>query len=199
MLLPEDINNFNIILASNSPRRKKLLSGLNLNFSTVSYETDECFPTNLEVTDIPVFLSEKKADNYPEPLKKDDILITADTLVIKNDIIFGKPESREIAEKMLSELSGGIHHVITGVTIKNMHHKHSFSSITEVEFDNLTERAVDYYIEKYKPYDKAGSYGIQEWIGYIGIKRINGCFYNVMGLPINKLYGELEYFIKNLS
>ncbi|MCC8088576.1 MAG: Maf family nucleotide pyrophosphatase [Rikenellaceae bacterium] len=197
-MLQEIIAGYNVILASNSPRRKELLKGLGINFSIPSnFDVDESFPADMNPEYVPVYLSAKKSDGYPQALSDKDILLTADTVVIKNGIILGKPENASQAFDMLSMLSDGMHKVVTGVTLKSSKHRKSFSCITEVEFDFLSEEEIYYYINKYSPYDKAGSYGIQEWIGYVGIKSIRGSFYNVMGLPVQMLYRNLKEFVKN--
>jgi septum formation protein len=181
-----------IILASNSPRRRELL---NMIYSDVtiapSRDVDETYPETLNAEEVPQFLSALKSKAYSDLAVDDNVLITADTVVISNGKILGKPHDRQAAVDMLTELSGKTHHVVTGVTVATSAGSHSFSETTEVTFAPLTSAEISHYVDTYRPYDKAGAYGIQEWIGGIGIVGIRGCFYNVMGLPLHRLYKAL--------
>ena len=183
-----------IILASNSPRRKELLGGLDIPFEVITINgLDESFSEDLKGEEIPLFLSEKKSEAYSEFWSKPEtIVITADTIVWMNDKVLGKPKNREEALKMLRSMSGKSHYVYTGVCVRSAEKKVSFVCSSEVRFANLDETEIEYYVDKYQPYDKAGSYGVQEWIGYIGVEHINGSFYNIMGLPIQRLYTVLK-------
>ena len=183
-----------IILASNSPRRKELLGGLDIPFEVITINgLDESFSEDLKGEEIPLFLSEKKSEAYSEFWSKPEtIVITADTIVWMNDKVLGKPKSREEALEMLRSMSGKSHYVYTGVCVRSAEKKVSFVCSSEVRFANLDETEIEYYIDKYQPYDKAGSYGVQEWIGYIGVEHINGSFYNIMGLPIQRLYTVMK-------
>ena len=184
-----------IILASQSPRRYELLKGLGLDFDVLSsIETDESFPDNMKTDEVPVYLAKKKAKTFEKFIDAKTILITADTIVSLNRKILNKPANKQEAENMLKQLSGNSHVVITGVCIKSLQNQKCFSSSTVVYFNDLTDHEINYYIDEFKPFDKAGGYGIQEWIGYIGIKKIEGSYYNVMGLPVQKLYEELCNF-----
>lgn len=189
------VEGYKVILASNSPRRKELLAGLGIDFSVrIIKDIDESYPASLRGEDIPVFISGKKAEAYRRTMAEDELIITADTIVYDNDKVLGKPSSREEAINMLTELSGHAHEVITGVTICSRDKMKQFASVSKVFFDNLTEEEIEYYVDLYRPYDKAGSYGIQEWIGFVGVTRIEGSYFNVMGLPIQRLYKELKRF-----
>lgn len=185
----------NIILASASPRRRELLKMIVDEFTVASSrEVDEIYPVDLPKDEVPVYLSKLKASVYKDDLNDDDLLITADTVVILGDRILGKPHSREDAVGMLSAMQGRTHRVVTGVTITTSERSLSFSQMTEVDFDELTLKEIEYYVDKYKPYDKAGAYGIQEWIGAAAIIGIRGSFYNVIGLPVHALYKNLLGF-----
>lgn len=184
----------NIILGSQSPRRKFLLAELGLKFDVKPIKTDENYPLTLFREHIAVFLSKKKADAYPKNLSINDILITSDTIVWLNNEVLNKPVDYADAKYKLTQLSGNKHEVITGVTITSATKQISFCSITEVWFKKLSNDEIDYYLINHKPYDKAGSYGVQEWIGYVGIEQIHGSFYNVMGLPTQALYDALLNF-----
>ncbi len=179
-----------IILASKSPRRQTLLKELNVEFEIRLKEVDEIYPENLRGGEVPVFLSKLKGEAFKNELKDDEVLVTADTIVWLNDSILGKPLDRNDAIAILKALSGSMHRVITGVTIQQKDSAYTFSETTEVYFKKLSEGEITYYIDTFKPFDKAGAYGIQEWIGYVGVERINGCFYNVMGLPLFRLHEE---------
>lgn len=197
----EDLKKYSVVLASNSPRRKELLSGLGVNFSVKTLpDVDESFPDTLKGEEIPLFIARKKADAYKvlfssvtsneveEPL----LVITADTIVWLEDEVLGKPANATEARAMLSKLSGKKHQVITGVCLTTASWQKSFAAVSEVQFSSLTEEEMDYYIQNYCPYDKAGAYGVQEWIGFIGVESIQGSYFNVMGLPIQRLYRELK-------
>ena len=195
MLLYERLKPYRLILASPSPRRRELLAGSGLDFQLAErFECDESYPA-MPLTDVAEYLSRKKSDAYPVELAEADILLTADTVVIACGEILGKPHSRDEAIAMLQTLSGSTHEVATGVTLRTSTKSHSFTSISKVRFRPLSREEIEYYVDNYHPMDKAGSYGIQEWIGYVGIEHIDGSFYNVMGLPIQRLYCELERFI----
>ena len=195
MLLHERLKPYRLILASQSPRRRELLAGSGLEFQLAErFECDESYP-DMPLTDVAEYLSRKKSDAYPVELAEADILLTADTVVIACGEILGKPHSRDEAIAMLQKLSGVTHEVATGVTLRTSAKSHSFTSVSKVRFRQLSLEEIEYYVDNYHPMDKAGSYGIQEWIGYVGIEHIDGSFYNVMGLPIQRLYCELESFI----
>jgi len=194
-MLIEKLKNYRVILASKSPRRHLLLKGAGIDFETLAVETDESFPQHLKSYKIPLYLSQKKAEAVNIDFDDKTILITADTIVWINNKVINKPLNHDDAVVMLKILSGNCHEVFTGVTIKSKQKQLSFYVKSKVYFRKLKNKEIEYYIEKYKPYDKAGAYGIQEWIGYIGIRRVEGSFYNVMGLPITMLYKKLEKFV----
>jgi septum formation protein len=195
-MILEKLNNFNIILASKSPRRQELLKQLDVNFDVADIvEVDESFDESIKAENIPIYLSQKKAKAYLNNLKNNDILITADTIVWLNNKALNKPKDRAGAIEMLKLLSNKTHNVYTGVTISSKEKSRSFVSSTKVKFKQLTSSEIVYYVDKYKPFDKAGAYGIQEWIGYIGITKIEGSYFNVMGLPVQQLYSELKMFV----
>jgi len=194
------LKNYKLLLASNSPRRKELLTRAGFTFQTISKKgVKENYPPGMEPGQVPIYLSKQKAKAYLHEIKKDEILITADTIVTYDGHILNKPHDRDEAQLMLSKLSGNEHLVITGVTLSHQRHSKSFSSSTRVFFNNLSKEEIDYYIQTYKPYDKAGAYGIQEWIGLISIPRIEGSYHNVVGLPIQELYQELKSFVNLLN
>lgn len=185
--------NYQIILASNSPRRKELLSGLGLNYEVRTLPgIDESYPETLQGEEIPVYISSKKASAYLDALKDNELLITADTIVWLDGRVLGKPADEKEACQMLRDLSGKTHQVITGVTLATTTFQKSFASVSQVTFAPLTEEEISYYVNHYHPMDKAGSYGVQEWIGFIGVERIEGSYFNVMGLPVQRLYRELK-------
>jgi len=195
MKLSEKYKNKKILLASKSPRRQELLKGLDIDFDIADIiDINEDFPTNLKAEEIASYLSELKAQAYLENIKQNEIIITADTIVWHNDIVLNKPKDRANAFNMISALSRDNHMVFTGVTISSLEKQITFVSATKVFFKKLTNDEIYYYIDRYKPFDKAGAYGIQEWIGYIGIEKIEGSYFNVMGLPVQKLYDELLIF-----
>lgn len=182
-----------IILASNSPRRKELLSGLGIDFEVrVKKDIKESFPTDYPTHDIPQYLAMQKASAYQ--IADDELLITADTMVIVDNKALGKPHNEAEARQMLQEISGRTHQVVTGVCIRTNQKEHSFSVTTDVTFKQLADGEISHYITTYKPFDKAGAYGIQEWIGYIGVTSIHGSYFNVMGLPVQRIYEELKKF-----
>lgn len=190
-----NIQNYHIILGSNSPRRRELLAGLDLNFEVkVIPGLEEHYPPTLQPEEIPVFLARQKAEAYIPTLSDKTLLITADTIVWNQNKVIGKPKDREDAIQMLQSLSGHEHHVVTGVCLTTTEKQKAFSVVSTVKFAALTDEEISYYVDKYRPFDKAGAYGIQEWIGYIGVESINGSFYNVMGLPVQRLYQELKKF-----
>lgn len=190
-----DMNNHVILLASKSPRRQELMQLLDLKFEIpASIEVEEIYPSSLPAEKVPEYLSQKKASAYLNILKENEILVTADTVVILGSEILGKPHSEDDAIDMLKKLSGNTHKVVTGVTITSSAMQKTFSAITEVDFDILSDEDIRHYVSHYRPLDKAGAYGIQEWIGAVGIKAIRGSFYNVMGLPVHRLYKELRAF-----
>lgn len=183
-----------IILASQSPRRKQLLEWAEVSFEIIVKETDERFPPGMEPDEIPVYIARNKALAVQHSCKADDIIIAADTIVVLGDNILGKPVHREDAVSMLLALSGETHKVITGVVIRRNEKEIAFSDITDVTFHDISAAQIEWYVNKYKPYDKAGAYAIQEWIGVTGIKSIKGDFYNVMGLPVSRVVRELKKF-----
>ena len=196
MLLQDRLKDYRLILASASPRRRELLAACDLKFTLAEkFECEECYPADLAADKIAEYLSQLKSNAYPHALGEKDILLTADTVVILGDKILGKPHSEEEAVEMISLLSGATHKVITGVTLRTAKQTISFSAESKVSFRELDAEEVSYYVEKYRPMDKAGAYGIQEWIGYIGIEGIEGSFYNVMGLPVQRLYATLKELI----
>ncbi len=205
-----NLEKYKILLASKSPRRRELLEMLRLPFNCISIGCiDESYPEEMPKESVPQYLSNKKADAYIEELKDNELIITADTLVIGEEsvlsedgnptgethtAIFGKPKDNEDAKRMIRELSGKVHKVVTGVTILTRSQRASFTAVTEVKFSTLSDDEIEYYVDTYHPLDKAGAYGIQEWIGCIAVEWINGSFYNVMGLPVHRLYQELKLF-----
>ena len=194
VLLIEKLKDKNIILASQSPRRRELLAGLGLEFSTISLDIDESFDREVyKANQITEYLSAKKANAYSD-LKANDIIITSDTTVWANEESLEKPEDREGAYRMIKALSNKTHSVYTSVTIKSLTKEVTFTDETKVTFAELFDEEIYFYIDQYKPFDKAGAYGIQEWIGYIGVEKIEGSYFNVMGLPVQKLYKELQQF-----
>lgn len=182
-----------IILASNSPRRKELLAGLGLPFEVrVLDGIDESYPADLKGGDIPYYISRAKAEAYKASLADDELVITADTIVWLNGEVLGKPKSAQEAHDMLTKLSGNTHQVYTGVTLTTVNKQVSFHCCSDVTFAKMSDQEINYYVEHFLPFDKAGAYGIQEWIGYVGVESITGSFYNVMGLPIQRVYKALQ-------
>jgi septum formation protein len=193
-MILEHLNRYTVVLASKSPRRQELLKGMGVKFVTLTKETREDYP-EMPFEKVPEYLSRQKSlaftdDELPEGF----LLITADTVVIAENEILGKPKDREDAMRMMHILSGKSHHVVTGVTVRSKDKMETFSANSEVTFAPLDEEEMAYYVDQYKPYDKAGAYGIQEWIGYVGISGLHGSFYNVMGLPTRMLYQTLKNF-----
>lgn len=196
MLLNDKLKPYRLLLASQSPRRRELMTGCGLPYELApKYDCEEVYPADLPAEEVPLYLSQLKSRAYPEPLANGDILLTADTVVVLDGEVLGKPHGREEAVGMLRRLSGRRHTVVSGVTLRNAERMHTFEARTSVWFRTLSDEEIEHYIDTYRPFDKAGSYGIQEWIGYAAIERIEGSFYNVMGLPIQKVYTELDKFL----
>lgn len=190
-----NLDSYEILLASNSPRRRELLAGLGVKYRVTSLpDVDESYPSSLQGEEIPLYISQLKADAYRSQMNPNTLLITADTIVWLDGKVYGKPHDEAEACEMLRALSGRTHTVITGVTLTSACRCKSFAASTEVTFAALTDEEIGYYVSHYRPLDKAGAYGVQEWIGYIGVTGMNGSYYNVMGLPIQRLYTELKDF-----
>lgn len=188
--------NYKVILASNSPRRRALLAALGVTFEVRTLpDIDESYPEGLQGAEIPLYIGREKADAYRSMLQLDELMITADTIVWLDGRVLGKPADREEAIAMLRALSGRTHEVFTGVCLTTTHTQRSFSACTEVRFSALSEEEIIHYVDTYRPMDKAGAYGVQEWIGYIGVEHISGSYYNVMGLPVQRLYRELQSMV----
>lgn len=182
-----------LVLASNSPRRKELLRGLGIDFEVrLIRDIDESFPATLPVSDVAVHISKAKATAYLDTMAENEVVLTADTVVVCDGQILGKPQDAEDARCMLGLLSGKSHEVITGVTLSTLQWQRSFAVTTMVWFKELTADEISFYVDSYRPFDKAGAYGIQEWIGYVGVQRIEGSYFNVMGLPVQRIYDELK-------
>lgn len=195
-MLLDKLKNYNVVLASNSPRRKELLADLGIDFVVrVKKDIDESYPHSLPAMEIAEHISRKKAIAYKQDMAPSEIVITADTVVILGNEVLGKPANDADAGRMLGMLSGKTHKVVTGVTITTARDMRSFSVVTNVEFATLSDEDIAYYVQRYRPLDKAGAYGIQEWIGCMGVRHIDGSFYNVMGLPLHRLYTELDKLI----
>ncbi len=192
MNLLKNIAHYDIILASQSPRRSELLKGLDIDFRIEVIDVDESYPNGMMGVEIPMYLAEKKANAYRSIMQDNTLLITADTIVWHEGRVMNKPANEAEARQMLTKLSGKTHQVITGVCISSLRKRRVFHVISEVRFARLTDAEIDYYLDNYKPYDKAGSYGVQEWIGFVGVEHINGSYFNVMGLPVQRLYNELK-------
>lgn len=192
MNLLQNIDKYKIILASQSPRRIELLNGLNIKFEVQVLDVNEDFPAQMVGVDIPMYLAEKKANVYKHIMDEHTMIITADTIVWHEGKVLGKPVDETDARRMLRALSGKTHQVITGVCISTLQRRKVFHVISDVRFARLTEAEIEYYLHNFKPYDKAGSYGVQEWIGFVGVEHINGSYFNVMGLPVQRLYNELK-------
>ncbi|MEN8123989.1 MAG: Maf family nucleotide pyrophosphatase [Bacteroidota bacterium] len=193
-MINNKIKNRHIILASSSPRRQQFLRDLNINFEIRTKDVDETYPNRLNGSEITDYLAQLKANVFLDELKKDDILITSDTIVWLNNKAIGKPKDFEDAKNILLQLSGKMHEVITSIAITDKQHQTIVNNITKVYFKALSLPQIEYYIKEFKPYDKAGSYGIQEWIGFIGIEKIEGSYFNVMGFPTHKFYEALMNF-----
>ena len=187
--------NYKIILASNSPRRKELLAGIDVDFEVrVIQDIDESYPADIPTKDIAEYISRKKAAVYQKKMADDELVITADTIVVLDSEVMGKPHDEADASRMLHKLSGRTHQVITGVTLTTTTRQQSFSVETDVTFKKLSDEEINYYVQRYKPFDKAGAYGIQEWIGHIGVTGLQGSYFNVMGLPVQRIYEALRQF-----
>lgn len=189
----DNLKKYHLILASNSPRRKELLGGLGVDFEVrVLPGIDESYPETLVGEEIPTFISRVKAQPYLGLMAENDLVITADTIVYVDGEVLGKPADARDACNMLRKLSGRVHQVITGVTLTTREFQRSFSVTTDVTFVELSDNEIDYYVAHYRPFDKAGAYGVQEWIGFVGVSRLEGSYFNVMGLPVQRLYTELK-------
>jgi septum formation protein len=189
----KNLSKYKLILGSNSPRRQELLAGLDIDFEVKPLPNiEESYPETLEKEEIPVYIAKQKAIAYQKYLDENTLLITADTIVWLNGNVYGKPENEKEAKEMLRILSGQTHEVITGVCLTGLKKQQSFYVSSKVTFAELQEDEIDYYVKNYKPYDKAGAYGIQEWIGYIGVEKLEGSFFNIMGLPVRVLYKYLK-------
>lgn len=187
------VGNMKLLLASNSPRRRELLAGLDIPMEVVKLkDIDESYPTHLVGGDIPLYIAKLKMSAYDMVLNPGEVLVTSDTIVWCNGEVMGKPKDASDAHRMLRALSGKTHQVFTGVCLRSSIDQIDFVCATDVTFAELTDQQIDYYIETYKPFDKAGAYGIQEWIGYIGVVGLQGSYFNVMGLPVQKVYSQLQ-------
>ena len=188
----DNMKKYKVILASNSPRRKELLAGLGVDYEVRTLpDVDESYPETLQGADIPLYIAKEKADAYVAMMQPGELMITADTIVWLDGKVLGKPRDREDALQMLRTMSGRTHEVFTGVCITTTDWQRSFTAQTEVRFATLSEEEIAYYVDNFQPMDKAGAYGVQEWIGFIGVENISGSYYNIMGLPVQKLYREL--------
>ena len=194
-MITDILNKYRLILASRSLRRQQLLRELGLRFDVIIKDWPEIYPENLKGEEIAMYVARQKADSFKHEILDNEIVITADTIVWCNGKVLDKPVSKQDAIEILNEISGNTHEVITGVCLLSTKKQMTFSSSTKVTFDSLEENEIDFYIEKYKPYDKAGAYGIQEWIGIAACSQIEGSYFNVMGLPVHMLYKELQKFI----
>ena len=191
----ENLKKYKVVLASNSPRRKELLAGLELDYQVKTLpDIDESYPQGLDGMEIPTYIARSKAEAYRKQMNDDELIITADTIVWLNGAVMGKPKEKADACHMLHTLSGKTHQVITGVCLTTINKQITFSTVTDVTFASLTDEEIIHYVEHYLPMDKAGSYGIQEWIGFIGVECISGSYFNVVGMPIQRLYTELKKF-----
>lgn len=190
----DNLKNKKLILASKSPRRQELLKGLNLIFEVRTKDVEETYPSDMKPEEVPIFLAEKKANAFLAELKTDEIILTSDTIVIHKGKILEKPLTVTDAQQMLRTLADSEHTVVTGVCIQSQDKKVSFSDQTQVVFNPLSDDEINFYIENYKPFDKAGSYGAQDWIGFVAIKKLVGSYFNVMGLPVHRVYEELKNF-----
>ena len=189
----DNLKNYDIILASNSPRRKELLQRLGLPFKVRTlFGVDESFPENLRGEEIALYIARKKAEAYKSSMSSNELLITADTIVCLDGVVMGKPYGAENAKTILRQLSGRVHQVITGVTVLTQVKRESFAVTSHVKFANVTEDEIDYYVDNYLPFDKAGAYGIQEWFGLVAVEELRGSYFNVMGLPVQRLYTVLK-------
>ena len=188
----DNLEKYKVILASGSPRRRELMAGLGVNYEVrILPDVDESYPDTLQGEEIPLYIAKEKADAYIPMMQPDELIITADTIVWLDGKVLGKPRDSEDALQMLRTMSGRTHEVFTGVCITTTDWQRSFTAQTEVRFATLSEDEIIYYVDNFKPMDKAGAYGVQEWIGFIGVENISGSYYNIMGLPVQKLYREL--------
>ena len=188
----DNLKKYKVILASNSPRRKELLAGLGVDYEVRTLpDVDESYPETLQGADIPLYIAKEKADAYVAMMQPGELMITADTIVWLDGKVLGKPQDKEDALQMLRTMSGRTHEVFTGVCITTTDWQRSFTAQTEVRFATLSEEEIAYYVDNFQPMDKAGAYGVQEWSGFIGVENISGSYYNIMGLPVQKLYREL--------
>jgi len=194
-MLTDNLEKYRITLASRSPRRQQLMLELGIKFDVVEKDYDESYPENLNGKEIAIYLAKEKARSFIDEVKDNEIVITADTIVWCNNKVLGKPADAEDARRMIRELSGNTHEVITGVTLLGASKEITFTDSTRVTFAAISEEEISFYVENFKPYDKAGAYGIQEWIGIAACSRIEGSYFNVVGLPVQKLYRELKDFI----
>ena len=198
MLLNDKLKPYRLLLASQSPRRRELMTGCGLPYELApKYDCEETYPEDLPAEQVPLYLSRLKSETYPAPLAPNDILLTADTVVVLDGEVLGTPHGRDDACLMLGRLAERRHTVVSGVTLRTASRMHSFEVRTGVWFRKLTDEEIAHYVDTFRPFDKAGSYGIQEWIGYAAIERIEGSFYNVMGLPVQKVYTELDKFLNS--
>ena len=189
----DNLKKYEVILASNSPRRKELLAGLGVDYEVRTLpDVDESYPETLQGADIPLYIAKEKADAYVAMMQPGELMITADTIVWLDGKVLGKPQDREDALQMLRTMSGRTHEVFTGVCITTTDWQRSFTAQTEVRFATLSEEEIAYYVDNFQPMDKAGAYGVQEWIGFIGVENISGSYYNIMGLPVQRIYNELK-------
>ena len=189
----DNLEKYKVILASGSPRRRELMAGLGVNYEVrILPDVDESYPDTLQGEEIPLYIAKEKADAYIPMMQPDELIITADTIVWLDGKVLGKPRDREDALQMLRTMSGRTHEVFTGVCITTTDWQRSFTAQTEVRFATLSEEEIAYYVDNFQPMDKAGAYGVQEWIGFVGVSRLEGSYFNVMGLPVQRLYQELK-------
>jgi septum formation protein len=191
----DNLKKYHVVLASNSPRRRELLAGLGIDYEVmVLPDVEESYPSNLPVAEIPVYIAKEKAAAYRQVMSDRDLIITADTVVVVGSQVLGKPATLDEARRMLHILSGSTHQVMTGVCLTTSLRQKAFVVSTDVTFKTLSDEEIDYYVDHYRPLDKAGAYGVQEWIGYIGVTGLHGSYFNVMGLPVQRIYQELQVF-----
>lgn len=191
----DNLKKYHVVLASNSPRRRELLAGLGIDYEVmVLPDVEESYPSNLPVEEIPVYIAKEKAAAYRQVMSDRDLIITADTVVVVGSQVLGKPATLDEARRMLHILSGRTHQVMTGVCLTTSLRQKAFVVSTDVTFKTLSDEEIDYYVDHYRPLDKAGAYGVQEWIGYIGVTGLHGSYFNVMGLPVQRIYQELQVF-----
>lgn len=189
----ENLKKYRVVLASNSPRRRELLTGLQVDYQVkVLPDIEESYPDDLKGEEIPVFIAREKADAYKPTMANDELIITADTIVYVDGEVLGKPKDEADAERMLRTLSGRTHQVITGVCLTTVSFQRTFAAVTDVTFASLSDKEIRFYVSHFRPFDKAGAYGVQEWIGYVGVTGLKGSYFNVMGLPVQRLYQELK-------